>query len=382
MKVRMGMIGGGEGSLIGPVHRMAARLDGLAELVCGSFSSNYDVSLATGAKEGLPESRVYRSWQEMINIESTLKPEVKPHFISIVTPNHLHFSPAKAALEAGFHVVCDKPLCITVAEAAELQETVKQTGRLFCLTHNYTGYPMVKRAREMVTGGEIGKVRKVIVEYLQGWLSSPVETRGNRQAEWRSDPARAGIAGAMADIGTHAFNLAEYMTGEEVTELSARLYSVVAGRMLDDDGTVSLLFRNGATGSLLASQVATGEENNLSIRIYGEKGGITWRQMEPNTLTVSWKEGPVQLVRTGTSFPETGLAAAMHTRIPAGHPEGFIEAFANLYRNFALHIISRAEGRNHTAGADYPGIYEGVRGMKFLRAAVDSSMNGAAARAL
>ncbi len=382
MKVRMGMIGGGEGSLIGPVHRMAARLDGLAELVCGSFSSNYDVSLATGAKEGLPESRVYRSWQEMINIESTLKPEVKPHFISIVTPNHLHFSPAKAALEAGFHVVCDKPLCITVAEAAELQETVKQTGRLFCLTHNYTGYPMVKRAREMVTGGEIGKVRKVIVEYLQGWLSSPVETRGNRQAEWRSDPARAGIAGAMADIGTHAFNLAEYMTGEEVTELSARLYSVVAGRMLDDDGTVSLLFRNGATGSLLASQVATGEENNLSIRIYGEKGGITWRQMEPNTLTVSWKEGPVQLVRTGTSFPETGLAAAMHTRIPAGHPEGFIEAFANLYRNFALHIISLAEGRNHTAGADYPGIYEGVRGMKFLRAAVDSSMNGAAARAL
>ncbi|MCU0460268.1 MAG: Gfo/Idh/MocA family oxidoreductase [Bacteroidales bacterium] len=376
MKIRMGMIGGGEGSLIGPVHRMAARLDGLTELVCGAFSSDHNVSLATGAKEGLPESRVYRTWNEMIGSERKLPPEVRPHFISIVTPNNLHFGPAMAALEAGFHVVCDKPLCMTVAEAAQLQETVERTGLLFCLTHNYTGYPMVKRAREIVKAGEIGDVRKVIVEYLQGWLSAPEEKKGNRQAEWRSDPERAGMAGAMADIGTHAFNLAEYITGEEVTELSARLHTVVPGRLLDDDGTVSLLFRNGATGSLLASQVATGEENNLSIRIYGEKGGISWRQMEPNTLTLSWKNGPVQLLRTGTSFPETGTVAAMHTRIPAGHPEGFIEAFANLYRNFAMHIAALRDDRNQSAEADYPGVYEGVRGMKFLKAAVDSSSNG------
>ncbi len=376
MKIRMGMIGGGEGSLIGPVHRMAARLDGLTELVCGAFSSDHNVSLATGAKEGLPESRVYRTWNEMIGSERKLPPEVRPHFISIVTPNNLHFGPAMAALEAGFHVVCDKPLCMTVTEAEQLQETVERTGLLFCLTHNYTGYPMVKRAREMVKAGEIGDVKKVIVEYLQGWLSAPEETKGNRQAEWRSDPERAGMAGAMADIGTHAFNLAEYITGEEVTELSARLHTVVPGRLLDDDGTVSLLFRNGATGSLLASQVATGEENNLSIRIYGEKGGITWRQMEPNTLTLSWKNGPLQLLRTGTSFPETGTVAAMHTRIPAGHPEGFIEAFANLYRNFAMHIAALRDDRNQSAEADYPGVYEGVRGMKFLKAAVDSSSNG------
>lgn len=376
MKIRMGMIGGGEGSLIGPVHRMAARLDGLTEMVCGAFSSDYDVCLATGAREGLPESRLYRTWQEMLASESNLPPEVRPHFISIVTPNNLHYGPAMEALKAGFHVVCDKPLCMTVTEAAELQETVERTGLLFCLTHNYTGYPMVKRAREIVMGGEIGEVRKVIVEYLQGWLSAPEETKGNRQAEWRSDPAKAGMAGAMADIGTHAFNLAEYITGGEVTELSARLHSVVPGRLLDDDGTVSLLFRNGATGSLLASQVATGEENNLSIRIYGDKGGVTWRQMEPNTLTLSWKNGPVQLLRTGTSFPETGMAAAMHTRMPAGHPEGFIEAFANLYRNFAFQLIALRDDRERVAGADYPGVYEGVRGMKFLRAVVTSSSNG------
>jgi predicted dehydrogenase len=378
MKVRMGMIGGGEGSLIGPVHRMAARLDGLAELVCGAFSSDPEVSFTTGAKEGLHSSRIYATWQEMIKNESKLPLDIRPHFISIVTPNHLHYGPALAALEAGFHVVCDKPLCISVAEAEDLQETVERTGRLFCLTHNYTGYPMVKRAREMVTGGEIGKVRRVIIEYLQGWLSLPQETKGNRQAEWRSDPERAGMAGAMADIGTHAFNLAEYITGVEVSGLSARLRSIVPGRILDDDGNVTLFFSNGATGTLLASQVATGEENNLSIRIYGEKGGIIWRQMEPNTLTLLWDDRPIQLVRTGTSFPGGGTAAPIHTRIPAGHPEGFIEAFANLYRNFASKIIAMTEGSGQIAGADFPGIIEGVRGMKFLRASVDSSRNGSA----
>lgn len=382
MKLRMGMIGGGKGSLIGPVHRMAARLDGMTVLVCGAFSSDPAVSAAMGEREGLDSSRIYDTWQEMIARERSLPEDIRPHFISFVTPNYLHYGPAKMALEAGFHVVCDKPLCMSVAEAFDLQETVERTGRLFCLTHNYTGYPMVKRAREMVLGGEIGTVRKVAVEYFQGWLSSPVETAGNRQAEWRSDPAKAGIAGAMADIGTHAFNIAEYVTGLEVAELSADLGTVVPGRLLDDDGNVLLHFENGARGTLLASQVATGEENNLSLRIYGDKGSISWRQMEPNSLTVLWPDRPAQLYRTGTAFAETGVTAPMHTRIPAGHPEGFIEAFANLYRNFARHIIALNEGREREPLADYPGIYEGVRGMRFLEAVVDSGTNNSAKRAV
>mgnify|MGYP000885597897 CR=1 FL=1 len=382
MKLRMGMIGGGEGSLIGPVHRMAARLDGMTLLVCGAFSSNPSVSAATGKEEVADSSRVYDTWQGMIAREASLPEDVRPHFISVVTPNYLHHGPAKMALEAGFHVVCDKPLCMSVAEAADLQETVERTGRLFCLTHNYTGYPMVKKAREMILGGEIGTVRKIAVEYFQGWLSTPVETTGNRQAEWRSDPKKAGMAGAMADIGTHAFNLAEYVSGLEVTELSADLGSVVPGRVLDDDGSVMLHFENGARGTLLASQVAMGEENNLSLRIYGDRGSIAWRQMEPNSLTVLWPDRPAQVYRTGTAFSETGVAAPMHTRIPAGHPEGFIEAFANLYRNFARHIIALGEGRDIEPLADYPGIYEGVRGMKFLEAVVASGKNNSARKAL
>lgn len=371
----MGMIGGGEGSLIGPVHRMAARLDGLSELVCGAFSSDRAVSLTTGVREGLDASRVYGTWQEMISRESSLPDDIRPHFITVVTPNYLHYGPAKMALESGFHVVCDKPLCMSVAEAIDLHETVLRTGRLFCLTHNYTGYPMVKRAREMVLGGEIGAVRKVAVEYFQGWLSSPVETTGNRQAEWRSDPSRAGIAGAMADIGTHAFNLAEYVSGLTVDALSADLHSVVPGRTLDDDGNVILYFSNGVCGTLLASQIATGEENNLSVRIYGDKGSISWRQMEPNTLIILFPDKPAMMLRAGTSFPGQGMAGPMHTRIPAGHPEGFIEAFANLYRNFCRNIIAETEGRSHVTLEDYPGIHEGVRGMKFLEAVVSSGRN-------
>lgn len=378
MRLRMGMIGGGTGSLIGPVHRMAARLDGLAELVCGAFSSDGAVSAATGEREGLDRSRVYDTWKEMIIRESLLPEDIRPHFITVVTPNHLHYGPAKMALEAGFHVVCDKPLCLSVAEAIDLLRTVEHTGRLFCLTHNYTGYPMVKRAREMVLGGELGTIRKVAVEYFQGWLASPLERRGNRQAEWRSDPARAGVAGAMADIGTHAFNLAEYVSGLEVKALSADLHSVVPGRVLDDDGNVILHFSNGVCGTLLASQVAIGEENNLSIRIYGDRSALNWRQMEPNTLTVMWPDKPVQLIRTGTSFISDGRAAPLHTRMPAGHPEGFIEAFANLYRNFLHHIIAVTEGKNHDLTEDYPGIYEGIRGMKFLEAVVASSLNNSA----
>jgi predicted dehydrogenase len=382
MKLRMGMIGGGEGSLIGPVHRMAARLDGMIDLVSGAFSSNPVVSGITGTGEGLESSRIYGSWKEMIAGESGLPEDVKPHFIAIVTPNHLHYGPAKMALEAGFHVLCDKPLCMSVAEAIDLHETVERTGKLFCLTHNYTGYPMVRRAREMVLGGELGEIRKITVEYFQGWLSSPVETTGNKQASWRADPEKAGIAGAMADIGTHAFNLAEYVSGLEVTALSADLHSIVPGRKLDDDGNVFLEFGKGISGTLLASQIAIGEENNLSIRVYGNKGSITWRQMEPNSLTVMWPDKPFQIYRTGTTFREAGVAAPMHTRLPAGHPEGFIEAFANLYRNFALNIIAAAEGKSNYIMSDYPGIYEGVRGMKFLEAVVASGLHGSARTAV
>lgn len=378
----MGMIGGGEGSLIGPVHRMAARLDGLCELVSGAFSSNPEISRSTGLKEGLQVSRIYDSWQEMIETESALPEEVRPHFITIVTPNHLHYGPAKMALEAGFHVICDKPLCLRLSEALDLQETVERTGKLFCLTHNYTGYPMVKAARNLVFSGEIGNIRKVIVEYLQGWLASPLELSDNRQAAWRSDPAKAGIAGAMADIGTHAFNLAEYIIGKEVVSLSAKLHSTVPGRILDDDGTVSLTFQCGISGTLIASQAAAGEENNLSIRIYGEKGGLIWRQMEPNTLLLLRPDAHAQVIRTGTSVAGMDLTASIHTRLPAGHPEGFIEAFANLYRNFALNIIAVNEGQKPDLTADYPGINEGVRGMKFLEAVVSSSQSGSVTKTL
>ncbi len=382
MKLRMGMIGGGEGSLIGPVHRMAARLDGLSELVCGAFSSSHEITLLTGKKEGLTPSRCYRSWQEMLEREQEMPLEERPHFITIVTPNHLHHSQAKGALEAGFHVVCDKPLCVSLAEATDLQQSVERTGKLFCLTHNYTGYPMVKRAREAIADGEIGRVTRVIVEYLQGWLTTPLERSGHRQAGWRSDPARAGVAGALADIGTHAFNLAEYITGKKVVSLSATLRSLVPGRVLDDDATVTMTFEEGIAGTLTASQVAAGEENNLTIRVYGERGSLTWRQMEPNSLTMKWLDAPQQLLRTGTSYMAAGSAAPLHTRLPAGHPEGFIEAFANLYRNFAAEIIALSEGRESDPLADYPGIEEGIRGMRFLEAAVRSSHNGSAATEL
>ncbi len=373
MKIRMGMIGGGEGSFIGPVHRMAARLDGMIEVVCGAFSSDPAVSETTGKLEGLESARIYGSWQEMIRNEKSLPDDKKPHFIAIVTPNHLHYGPARMALEAGFSILCDKPLCMSVAEAIDLYDTVQRTGRLFCLTHNYTGYPMVKCARELVLSGELGEIRKIAVEYFQGWLSSPVETTGNRQAEWRADPDRAGIAGAMADIGTHAFNLAEYVSGLEVVSLSADLHSIVTGRKLDDDGSVFLRFENDVSGTLLASQIALGEENNLSLRVYGSKGSLSWRQMEPNSLTVRWPDRPMQIYRTATAFPETGMSAVLHSRIPAGHPEGFIEAFANLYRNFALHIAAEAAGKEADNSYDYPGINEGVRGMKFLEAVVASA---------
>ncbi|MEO6039178.1 MAG: Gfo/Idh/MocA family oxidoreductase [Saprospiraceae bacterium] len=369
-KIRMGMIGGGIGAFIGGVHRMAAALDGEIDLVCGAFSSDPEKSRASAAQLSLAPERSYANFEEMINVEKTLPADRRMQFVSIVTPNHLHFAPAKMALEHGFHVVCDKPLAFNMEEALALEKLVRETGLVFALTHNYTGYPMVKQARQMIRHGELGQIRKVVVEYPQGWLSTNLEASGQKQAAWRTDPTRSGIAGAMGDIGTHAENLAEYVTGLQITELCADISIFVPGRRLDDDGNVLLHFNSGAKGILHASQIAAGEENNLNIRVYGEKGGLEWRQMEPNTLLVKWLDQPTQVYRTGGSqlYPE----AQAHTRIPAGHPEGYLEAFANIYRNFALNLRARFEGRTPDPVYDFPTVQDGVRGMHFVETVIAS----------
>lgn len=364
-KIRMGMVGGGIGAFIGGVHRMAAAIDGQIELVCGAFSSNPEKSKASGKEFFLPENRVYGSYAEMIEKEKQLPEGERMDFVSIVTPNHVHYGPAKMALENGFHVVCDKPLCFNMEEALELEKLVKETGLIFALTHNYTGYPMVKQARAMIKNGDIGKVRKVVVEYPQGWLSTKLEDSEQKQASWRTDPKRSGIAGAMGDIGTHAENLAEYITGLEITEMCADLTAFVEGRALDDDGNVLLRFDNGAKGILHASQISAGEENDLNIRVYGEKGGLQWHQMEPNTLVVKWLDKPKQVLRTGVGdlYP----SAQSHTRIPAGHPEGYLEAFASIYRNFAHCVRARITGETvDPIYEDFPTVSDGVRGMRFI----------------
>jgi predicted dehydrogenase len=371
-KIRMGMIGGGRGAFIGGIHRMAATLDGEIELVCGSFSSQPEKSKLSGKDLYLPEDRVYSNFSEMILTENKLPPDVRMDFVSIVTPNHVHFTPAKLALEHGFHVVCDKPLCFNLDEAYELQDLVNETGLLFALTHNYTGYPMVKQARMMVKNQELGKIRKVVVEYSQGWLSTFLEAGDQKQASWRTDPTRSGIAGSIGDIGTHAENLAEYITGLKIEKLCADLSTFVSGRKLDDDGSVLLQFENGAKGILFVSQISAGEENNLRIRVYGEKGGLEWHQEEPNSLIVKWLEKPQQIFRTGVAelYPQ----AQSHTRFPAGHPEGYLEAFANIYRNVAKCIQARIEGLSVSEiYQDFPGIEDGVRGMEFIYSVVESS---------
>lgn len=369
----MAMIGGGTGSFIGPVHLMAARMDSMIELVAGAFSSKTDISEKSGREYGLPDNRIYGSWEEMIEKESRLPADKKPDIICVATPNNLHYGPVIKAINAGFHVICDKPLCISVEEALDIKSALESGNSLFCITHNYSGYPMVKKAREMVAGGELGTIRKVMVEYLQGWLSDKEEERGNKQAEWRSDPAKAGKAGCMGDIGTHAFQLAEYISGNRVKRLFSQLNTYVDGRILDDDGNVFLDFENGIKGTLLASQVACGEENALSIRVYGTEGSLEWKQMEPNNLYFRKKDSALQVYRTASPYGSPGLIAEKHSRLPGGHPEGFIEAFANLYRNFALNIMALRNNEKHDSSYDYPGIADGLRGMKFLDAVVDSS---------
>ncbi|MBK8632459.1 MAG: Gfo/Idh/MocA family oxidoreductase [Saprospiraceae bacterium] len=366
----MGMVGGGIGAFIGGVHRMAALLDGQIELVCGAFSSDAERSKLSGEGLFIAPERVYGSYIEMIEKEKTLPLGERMDFVSIVTPNHVHFGPAKMALEYGFHVVSDKPLCFNLHEAYELKSIVDKSGLVFALTHNYTGYPMVKQARHLVSSGELGAIRKVIVEYPQGWLNIPKETGDNKQAAWRTDPSKSGIAGAMGDIGTHAENLAEYITGLKISKLCAQISTLVDGRLLDDDGNVLLEFDNGAKGILHASQICAGEENDLNIRVYGEKGGLEWHQMEPNTLVVKWEGAPSQVYRTNKG-PLCDAARA-HARIPEGHPEGYIEAFANIYRNAAMAIAAHIEGIPHNEMYDFPSIDDGVRGMEFIYKVIES----------
>lgn len=371
MKLKLGMIGGGHGAFIGAVHRIAARIDDEYELVCGAFSCDPERSKASGLALGLPASRVYSSYQELIEKEKQLPEQERVQVISIVTPNHVHFEPARLALQSGFHVVLDKPMTFSLAEAKELQAIQQQSGKRFCLTHTYTGYPMVKEARQIVLSGKLGKIRKVYVEYPQGWLSTFLEGADNKQATWRTDPAKSGEAGAMGDIGTHAFNLAEYVSALQVTQLCADINVVVDGRRLDDDGAVLLKFNNGASGVLVATQVAAGEENNVKVRVYGEYGGLEWQQADANTLQVKWLDKPMEIWRTGGGY--TSSYATHNTRTPAGHPEGYLEAFANLYRNFALAVQADLAGAQPSPESlDYPGVDEGVRGMAFIENVIAS----------
>jgi predicted dehydrogenase len=372
------MVGGGRGAFIGAVHRTAAALDQQIELVCGAFSADPARSLASGADLLLPAARCYKNFEQMIKTEVGLPPGERMDFVSIVTPNHLHFPPAELALRYGFHVLSDKPATFNLAEAKALRRLVKKTGLLYGLTHNYTGYPMVKEAKALVRSGKLGKIRKIVVEYPQGWLASRLEATGQKQAAWRCDPKRSGMGGCVGDIGTHAENLAEYITGLKIKELAADATSFVKGRLLDDDINVLVRFEGGAKGVLHASQISVGEENSLNIRVYGETGGLEWRQMEPNTLLVKWPDRPAETFRTAGGY--LGAAAKAATRIPAGHPEGFLEAFANIYKNFANHLRAIQAGEEPAAddpALDYPKIDDAVRGMAFIEAVVRSSAKNA-----
>ncbi|WP_366183823.1 Gfo/Idh/MocA family oxidoreductase [Flavobacterium ovatum] len=370
-KLRLGMIGGGKGAFIGAIHRIAAQIDSEYELVCGAFSSNPDVSLESGKELGLNPARCYASFVELFEKEQQLPENERMQVVSIVTPNHVHFEPAKLAMQSGFHVILDKPMAFSLAEAKILKSVAEETGQRFCLTHTYTGYPMVKEAKQQIAAGKLGSITKIYVEYPQGWLSKLEESGDNKQAAWRTDPSKSGKGGCLGDIGTHAFNLAEYISGLKVTQINAAINTVVEGRKLDDDATVLLKFDNGASGILFATQVAAGEENNIKIRVYGQKGGLEWQQDDANSLVMKWIDEPRQVLRTGGAY--LGNFAKHNTRTPGGHPEGYLEAFANLYRNFALTI--QAELKQETATEemlDFTGVDDGVRGMAFIEQAIAS----------
>jgi predicted dehydrogenase len=373
-KLKMGMVGGGRDAFIGAVHRMAARLDDRIELVAGAFSSDAAKSRASGDDLGLDPARAYPDFQTMVAGEAKLPAEQRIDFVSIVTPNYVHFPPAKAFLEAGFHVVCDKPMTFNLEEAKQLRDVVKATGKVFALTHNYTGYPMVKEARELVRNGELGKILKVVAEYPQGWLIQPIDAEGQKQASWRTDPSKTGASSCIGDIGTHAENLGRYITGLQIDELCADLTTFVPGRRLEDDGNLLIRYHGGARGVLYASQVSVGEENNLTIRVYGTKASLEWHQEHPNELIVKYPDAPRKIYRRGNGYLSD--IAKKFTRLPFGHPEAFIEAFANIYLEAARAIEAVKSGQPIPSDIDYPTVEDGVLGMAFIATAVSSAKNG------
>jgi predicted dehydrogenase len=368
-KLRMGMVGGGPGAFIGPVHRLAAEMDGKIQMVAGAFSQSPERSREAGVSFGIDPARAYASYQDMISAESKRADGID--FVVITTPNHVHLPVALAALEAGIPVMSDKPATATYSEVQALQAAVVKSGLPYGLTHTYAGYAMVREARTMCASGKLGKIRKVTVEYMQGWLSKPLETTGQKQAAWRSDPARSGMGGAIGDIGTHAFHLLEYISGLKVTAINATLRTVVEGRRLDDDCNAFLRMDNGATGTLACSQIAAGEMNDPKIRIYGENGSLHWRQQDPNRLIVKWLEGPEEIHHASSSY--LGKDALAVARTPAGHPEGYLEAFAVLYREFADGLLAWKEGKPDPLPATLPGIEAGVRGMRFIDRVIQSN---------
>lgn len=373
-KLRMGMVGGGSDAFIGAIHRLGAFMDNQIELVCGCFSIDPEISLSSGRSYFLPDDRIYKSYQEMFEHEMTLPVGERMDFVTIVTPNKWHFEPAIMALERGFHVVVDKPMTFSLEEAKALEAKVEETGLVLALTHVYTGYPAVKEAKERIARGDFGKIRKLYVEYNQGWLSERIELQGGNNAGWRTDPKKSGKAGCAGDIGTHAWHLSEYVLGAKVTEVCAELNAFVPGRPIDDDSNAFLHYDNGVKGVLTASQIAAGEENNLKLRVYGEKGGIEWCQQEPNTLIVKWNGKPAEVVRTGNGY--MGDLAKWNTRTPGGHPEGFVESFGNIYRNFSKTVRAKMEGREPEPNdLDFPTVHDGVRGLQFIETMVAAGYN-------
>ncbi|HEV7288843.1 Gfo/Idh/MocA family oxidoreductase [Sphingomonas sp.] len=371
-RIRYGMVGGGEGAFIGGVHRMAAALDGDYALVCGALSSDATRGQRSGVALGLDPARTYPTLEAMLAGETALPEGERMQLVSIVTPNHLHAPAAIAALDGGFHVISDKPMALDLAESRAIAAAVERSGRLYGLTFTYSGYPLVEEARVRVARGDFGAIRLVQVEYSQGWLSAPLDREGNKQAEWRTDPARAGLGGCLGDIGTHAFHLAEHVSGLAVEQLSADLTTHVPGRRLDDDVAALLRLEGGARGVLKASQIAAGDENGLRLRIHGEKGGLDWSQMEPNTLTLRWLDRPAEIVRAGG--PGLAPSTVAMLRTPAGHPEGYIEAFANLYRSFGRAVRTGAPAAPGRGAADwFPGVTDGLRTMAFVEAMIENS---------
>ena len=373
-RLKMGMVGGGRDAFIGAVHRMAAWLDGKIDLVAGAFSSDPAKSRASGEDLHLNPNRVYASYQEMAQKEAKLPADERIDFVSIVTPNHVHFPVAKTFLEAGFHVVCDKPMTFNLDEARQLRDLVHRSGKVFALTHNYTGYPMVKEARQMAHEGDLGRILKVVAEYPQDWLMQPIDAEGHKGAAWRTDPNQAGASSCIGDIGTHAENLGRYITGLEIEELCADFTTFVPGRRLEDDGNMLIHYGGGARGVLYASQISAGEENNLAIRVYGTKASLEWHQEHPNELIVKYPDAPRRIYRRGNGYISN--TAKKFTRLPPGHPEAFIEAFANIYLEAARAIEAVKGGDPIPANVDYPTVEDGVVGLQFIATAVQSAQNG------